>query len=456
MLILLEIGLSNALSASLLALVVAPLSKLCRQPAMVFFLWGLVLLKFVSPPLVRIPLSRYAALPETIARNDADDAKAISQVQSWLAARWPWLAAGAWMAGSGAWLTLALLRVRRFETLVRRAPSAPSRWIDEAARLSRLLGVRRPPDVRLVHGRLPPSIWALGKRPVVLLPAALWEQLTTEQRITLLAHEISHVKRGDLCLRWLELAVLALYWWHPVAWWARREIERAEERCCDAWVLWALPDLSAAYGNTLLDTIEFLAGSRPATPLVAPAFGQVGHLKIRLAAIVSDPPTPRLSWRAHCWVALAAVLVLPCSPRVWPTRAAARELDGSWIVTSVVQDGQPVPDDDVRRMRHVVAGNRHTFQFADFRFTGVHRLHPAERPKAIDIVLTGGLLDAPTLPESVPAGEPAGTNSACRGIYERRGDVLKLCVAFGRPRPDAFSSPAGSGRMLVVYRRANE
>jgi hypothetical protein len=37
-----------------------------------------------------------------------------------------------------------------------------------------------------------------------------------------------------------------LYWWDPVAWWARREVERAEERSCDAWVLWSLPTAAGA------------------------------------------------------------------------------------------------------------------------------------------------------------------------------------------------------------------
>ena len=33
------------------------------------------------------------------------------------------------------------------------------------------------------------------------------------------------------------VAAHVLFWWHPVVWWARREIEAAEEACCDAWVV---------------------------------------------------------------------------------------------------------------------------------------------------------------------------------------------------------------------------
>ncbi len=142
------------------------------------------------------------------------------------------------------------------------------------------------------------------------------------------------------------------------------------------------------------------------------------------------------------------------------TPAGVPELDGRWQVTSVVQNGQSVPDEDVKKMQHVVAGDRHTFRFADLLFTGVHHLHPAAQPKAIDIALTGGVLTNDLLEGSGPtdsaaANEPLTPDGSCHGIYELEGNVLKLCVAFGRTRPDEFSSPPGSGRMLVVYRRAS-
>jgi beta-lactamase regulating signal transducer with metallopeptidase domain len=36
-------------------------------------------------------------------------------------------------------------------------------------------------------------------------------------------------------------------------------LQQAEEECCDAWVLWALPGRSRSYAGTLLDTIDFLS-----------------------------------------------------------------------------------------------------------------------------------------------------------------------------------------------------
>lgn len=43
------------------------------------------------------------------------------------------------------------------------------------------------------------------------------------------------------------------------------------------------------------------------------------------------------------------------------------------------------------------------------------------------------------------------------GIYRLAGDTRLLCIARAEsPRPDAFSAPHNSGRMLVTLKRANE
>jgi hypothetical protein len=54
---LLDIGVSNAVMAALLALPAAAVGSVCRRPAVVHCLWLLVLLKLVTPPLFRVPIS---------------------------------------------------------------------------------------------------------------------------------------------------------------------------------------------------------------------------------------------------------------------------------------------------------------------------------------------------------------------------------------------------------------
>src|SRR5207249_981839 len=118
------------------------------------------------------------------------------------------------------------------------------------------------------------------------------ERLDATQRATLLAHELAHWYRRDHWVRWLELAVLGLYWWCPLVWWARRELSAAEEDCCDAWVVWLLPGAARAYATALVDTLDFLANAPRVLPLAARAVGQLSILRRRLTMIMRGT-TPR-------------------------------------------------------------------------------------------------------------------------------------------------------------------
>jgi RND family efflux transporter MFP subunit len=156
-------------------------------------------------------------------------------------------------------------------------------------------------------------LWALSAAPRLILPAELWARLGEAQQDAVLAHELAHLRRRDHWVRWLELAALGLYWWHPAAWWARRELGKAEERCCDAWVVWALPGAAEAYAAALLDTVTFLSASRSAVPVGASGAGRILELKRRLGMILNGstskaaPAVPR----GVLGLGVAALLLLP-------------------------------------------------------------------------------------------------------------------------------------------------
>jgi hypothetical protein len=82
-------------------------------------------------------------------------------------------------------------------------------------------------------------------------------------------------------VRRLEALACGLYWWDPVAWWARREVERAEERCCDAWVLWALPTAAGAYAEALVMTTVYLSGLRQPLSLGASGMARLADPTVR-------------------------------------------------------------------------------------------------------------------------------------------------------------------------------
>jgi beta-lactamase regulating signal transducer with metallopeptidase domain len=366
--LILQIGLSNVLMAGVLALVAAMAGRFWRRPALTHALWLLVLIKLLTPPLVPVPIfwSRAAAPQPAVALVDsaplpdapvAEDEKAaadvgVDEVQApaepgellpgerpalrveqagvhvaapragppdkattVIPAEWSWpiMLGIFWLAGSACWLLLVVGRIRRFRPLLVHARAAPVDVQEQAKMLADRMHVRCP-TVRLVPGVVSPMLWVAGRACSLLLPENLLERLSGEQRATLLAHELAHLRRGDPWVRYLELAVLACYWWCPLVWWARSELREAEEECCDAWVLWALPGSGRAYALALVETVDFLADARTGLPLLASGFGHVQTLRRRLTMIMRGTTPRALTASGAITVLAVAALLLPLLP----------------------------------------------------------------------------------------------------------------------------------------------
>src|SRR5205823_2639626 len=189
-------------------------------------------------------------------------------------------------------IALAAWHIRRFQKLLRCARPASREDRDLVHDLAKRLGLSRCPDLLLVPGTVSPMLWALGTKARLYVPAVLWQTLDTRQRAALLVHELAHWRRRDHWVRILELFSTSLYWWHPVVWWARRELREAEEQCCDAWVVWALPGSAETYASALIEAVSYLSRARSALPLAASGIGHMQLLKRRLTMIMHGT-TPR-------------------------------------------------------------------------------------------------------------------------------------------------------------------
>lgn len=227
---------------------------------------------------------------------------------------WPY-AAGVWLAGAVVWFVAVGVRLRRFGKLLKRTDAAPDALRDEVARLAEQIGLRSAPDVRLVDAAIPPLAWAMFGRPLLLLPRELIGRLDADERLTLLAHELAHLRRRDHLTRWLEIVVLGLYWWQPVAWFARRQLHCAAEQCCDAWVVRRFPEHARDYAQALFKTVEFLADADATLPLGATGFSQANLLERRFAMILQGRRTDRLSRTVRYGLLLLGLVILPLSIR---------------------------------------------------------------------------------------------------------------------------------------------
>ena len=146
----------------------------------------------------------------------------------------------------------------------------------------------------------------------------------------------------------------------------------------------------------------------------------------------------RTSIAAVCW----AILCLWLVPAL--AQAAAdvpKELHGSWEAAKAVRDGKSARD--VLGHRLSIAAGRFRIQSRDGKplFAGTVRVDPKAKPAAIDFEHADGAL----------AGK------SWKGIYRLAGETLTICdnaPNLDKARPTAFEAKAGSGDVLITFRRA--
>ncbi len=227
-----------------------------------------------------------------------------------------------WLSGTIICLVLMFGRIARFQRLLRLAKPAPTGLRNQARALARRLGLAHCPEVFIIPGPLPPLLWATGA-PRLYFPEALLARLSPEGQAALLVHELAHLRRGDHIVRFIELFAQALYWWYPLVWFARRQLQAAEEECCDAWVVGELPGVAHHYAGALLDTIDFLSQKQMPLPMAASGFGRMYFLKRRLAMIVRCATPRGLSLPGRLAI-LFAMLLLPLAPTIGRFAADAK------------------------------------------------------------------------------------------------------------------------------------
>ena len=107
-----------------------------------------------------------------------------------------------------------------------------------------------------------------------MIPRELLEQFPGDSLDAILRHELIHLRRCDGWRRRLDIVVLAIWWWLPTAWIARRRLCELEEVCTDAAVLRSNPAGARAYAKALLDTVEFVSRCDSRELLVVATFCQ--------------------------------------------------------------------------------------------------------------------------------------------------------------------------------------
>ncbi len=146
----------------------------------------------------------------------------------------------------------------------------PSSWAERLQELEHKLDIRRP--VRyLTSGRVSSPFTVGWLRPVILLPREMLSSLREHQIVTILAHELAHIKRQDFAVNVLQTFLTTFFFYHPGVWWMSARIEDEREHCCD--------DLAVAATGERFDyarTLVQLQEQQLAAPKLAMALGGSG------------------------------------------------------------------------------------------------------------------------------------------------------------------------------------
>lgn len=232
---------------------------------------------------------------------------------------------GTWIIGSLVFAIAQCRRIFRHWCQIRSAKPAPKYLADEVRRFSGALGLGSL-STFIACGITSPFVWCVG-RLRLLWPVSLSGPLEVSRCRGVIAHELSHVRRRDHWVAWLELLASVIWWWNPLFWYVRRRLREAAEIACDAMALSVLPDERRQYAEAFLE-LSSLGKTDVPVPILGVSTGSRRSFERRLRMILSESVLSMVSWRGLLAVGLLALVTLPSwslgqAPSIEPQSASA-------------------------------------------------------------------------------------------------------------------------------------
>lgn len=141
-------------------------------------------------------------------------------------------------------------------------------WCIRFEQLTRALGIRRKVVLMETKSLSAPGLIGLLK-PIVMVPAGMFSNLSVAQVETILLHELYHLRRFDSLVNVIQLIIENLFFYNPGVSVMSKIIRNEREKCCDDRVIDACAD-PLSYAKALYQ----LAGQHPPfTHLVPGASG---------------------------------------------------------------------------------------------------------------------------------------------------------------------------------------
>ncbi|MBD8898055.1 M56 family metallopeptidase [Rhodanobacter sp. DHG33] len=224
-----------------------------------------------------------------------------------------------WLAGTVIVFASAVAVQRRYRRRLRGATPLPTslRW----------------PVLRAADASVGPALVGAWRSRIVL-PADFAERYDATEQALILAHESAHARRGDGWWSLFAHALVALLWFHPLAWWALAALRRDQELACDAAVLRECGAQRRSYANAMLKT------QSPALALPVGCAWSPRHPLTERIAMLKQKPVSTLRRRVG-GVALSVFAGMAAGVAYAATVPAVVTADRYSLELSLSFDGKP-------------------------------------------------------------------------------------------------------------------
>ncbi|MCA9229141.1 MAG: M56 family metallopeptidase [Planctomycetales bacterium] len=217
-----------------------------------------------------------------------------------------------WCLGCVAFLTFVLRHYRRLMAAVERMPV-----VEEGPLSIRLetialrLGIQRVPELVLSDEAASPFLCGLF-RPRIVLPRRMAEEFRVSDLDSVLLHELSHWRRRDPLIGWIQVLGQSLFWFHPLVWWANARLRHERECVCDEAVLQTGACEPVEYGEALLGVLCTARGRSRVQGSLVGVFEPGGDIQRRLEEIMNyESGKHDFSLLTRATVLALALLFLP-------------------------------------------------------------------------------------------------------------------------------------------------
>jgi len=251
----------------LLSIIVWPLSRLSIKayPNFAYILWVVILIKALIPINITLPSQQIPVVllspvitGQFIQETTVSSTSSIA-VNTILATLW---GLGVLFLGMKLFLSeyAHRKRMRMAQELI------PETWFED---LKTNLGLKRQIHLYMSENIQSPLMQGLWKVRIYL--PLEYQSWTPDEKQSILAHELTHVRRLDIFIIYLQAIVKTLYFFHPVIWLVNDQIDLEREKICDDEAIELSRADRGAYGDQLFRQLSSEQGER-SVPVLAGGF----------------------------------------------------------------------------------------------------------------------------------------------------------------------------------------